>query len=110
MCVVFSEMYISHVATNGTYNDYCIPIKTSVQNCAPLLFKIFSKGQRRPTNEPPSEERKDDRMSAANHLCPMEDDEKKLTPPPLESSLKGKQKPLCLLQNRWKVDISGDFE
>lgn len=89
-------MYISHVATNGTYNDYCIPIKTSVQNCAPLLFKIFSKGQRRPTNEPPSEERKDDRMSAANHLCPMEDDEKKLKHLPLWSRHWRESKSLCV--------------
>lgn len=50
MCVVFSEMSMSHEVANGTHDDSCIPIKTSVQNGVPLLFQISSKEERRPTH------------------------------------------------------------
>ena len=50
MCVVVSEVYMSHEVANGTHDDYCIPIKASVQNGVPLLFQISSKEERRPTH------------------------------------------------------------
>lgn len=50
-------------------------------------------------------------LGTANHLCPMDGDEKDLKHlPTLELSLKGKQNPLCPLQNRWKFCICWDFE